>query len=238
MADSAPPTTTSEPLVALRRRRQEVIDHLTDTFARDLIDVDQFEERVNQAHRATSLAGLDKVVADLAPMDREALVRSGTPEVAIEPAVPTAGRRKRRWMVAVMSGVRRTGSWRPSSRMKLVCLMGGAEIDFREVSLPAGEIELSVTCVMGGAEIIVPPGLQVECEGIGIMGGFDHVNRAPQTPDPGAPLLRIKGLALMGGIAVSTRLPGESERDARRRLRDNRRALRDRRRRQLAGGGD
>lgn len=223
--------------MALRRRRQEVIDHLTDSFARDLIDVDQFEERVDRAHRATSLAALDTIVSDLAPVENEALVPARPPEVAIEPAVPTDRRRKRRWMVAVMSGVRRQGSWRATSRMRLVCLMGGAEIDFREVSLPAGETELSVTCVMGGAEIIVPPGLQVECEGIGIMGGFDHVNRAPATPDPGAPLLRIKGLALMGGIAVSTRLPGESERDARRRQRENRRALRDRRRRQLAGGG-
>ena len=78
---------------------------------------------------------------------------------------------------------------------------------------------------MGGVEIIVPPHLPVEAEGVAIMGGFDHVDRAPAEPDPGAPLLRVTGLAFMGGVHIEMRLPGESGRDARKRRRRERRAI-------------
>jgi hypothetical protein len=82
---------------------------------------------------------------------------------------------------------------------------------------------------MGGIEIVVPPGLAVQMHGSAIMGGFQDVNRAPANPDPDAPLLRVHGLTMMGGVSVSMRLPGESERSAARR---ERRALREERRAQ------
>ncbi|HZJ72091.1 MAG TPA: DUF1707 domain-containing protein, partial [Planctomycetota bacterium] len=57
--------TRPAPLVALRRRRQQVIDRLTEDFARDLLDVDEFDERVTRAHQASTLADLDELVTDL-----------------------------------------------------------------------------------------------------------------------------------------------------------------------------
>jgi hypothetical protein len=63
----------------------------------------------------------------------------------------------------------------------------------------------------------------VQTSGTGIMGGFQQINRAPAHPDPDAPLLRIHGFAVMGGVDVKMRLPGESDREARRRLRNERR---------------
>jgi hypothetical protein len=74
-------------------------------------------------------------------------------------------------------------------------------------------------------EIIVPPNLPVEADGVAIMGGFAHVDRAPADPDPAAPMLRVTGLALMGGVHIEMRLPGESPREARKRRRRERREL-------------
>src|SRR6266545_3254018 len=59
-------------LVALRQRRHEVIDRMTEDFARDLLDVDDFEQRVDLAHRATSLESLDELVADLESLEQGA----------------------------------------------------------------------------------------------------------------------------------------------------------------------
>jgi hypothetical protein len=70
---------------------------------------------------------------------------------------------------------------------------------------------------MGGAEIIVPPGLNVESDGIAILGGFDHTEEASLDPDPDAPILRLRGLALLGGVEVKIQLPGETAREAKRR---------------------
>jgi hypothetical protein len=225
-------------LVALRQRRQEVIDRLTEDFARDVIEVDEFEMRVDQAHRATSIEALQKVVADLEPLEASAPPIS--PEQAMElhptrtPAAALAiNRAESRWAVAVLGGVERKGSWRVPQKLKVVCVMGGAEIDFREVSLPPGVTHLRVICMMGGAEIIVPPDLAVECDGVAIMGGFEQLDRAPPKADPDAPLLRVTGFAFMGGFTISTRLPGESARQASKRQKRERRELE---RRQLASG--
>lgn len=53
------------------------------------------------------------------------------------------------------------------------------------------------------------------------MSAFENRAEGSQ-PAPGAPLLRVNGFALMSEVKVRVRLPGESERDARRRLREER----------------
>ena len=53
---------------------------------------------------------------------------------------------------------------------------------------------------MGGIEITVPEGLAVHVDGMGIFGGFDQKAEGPG--QPGAPVLRIKGAALFGGVEV------------------------------------
>jgi hypothetical protein len=110
--------------------------------------------------------------------------------------------------------------------------MGGICLDFREALLPPGATEVWIFTAMGGAEIIVPPGLAVESDGVAILGGFEHAEQADLQLDPDAPLLRLRGLALMGGVDVKIRHPGETEREAKRR----RRAEKKERRRRLRGG--
>lgn len=104
--------------------------------------------------------------------------------------------------------------------------MGGAGLDFREALLPPGETEITIIAIMGGAEIIVPPGMRVDCQGIAIMGGFDHMDEAVNL-DPSAPVLKITGFALMGGVEIQVRAPGESAKDAKLRRREERHRRRD-----------
>jgi hypothetical protein len=133
-------------------------------------------------------------------------------------------------IIAVMGGVDRSGAWQPAARNFVLGLMGGVELDFRDVPLPAGETEVFVLALMGGVDIIVPPDMIVDASGVAIMGGFGHVHQARGTPAH-APILRVRGLALMGGVDIIVRLPGESAGDAKRRLREEARA-----RKRLRGG--
>lgn len=91
--------------------------------------------------------------------------------------------------------------------------------------------EVTVFALWGGVDIIVPPGLQVECSGAGIMGAFERTpdelaDASVASSDPGSPVLRVNGVALMGGVDVSTRLPGERGKDAARRRKLARKARR------------
>jgi len=212
-----------ENLVALRDRRERVVAALTDAFARDLFDVDEYDRRVDLAHRARSLVELDDLVVDLAPLDAPTTTALTHPAQASEAALATWPDRKR-W-TAILGGFEKKGRWSVPRVMKVICFWGGATIDFREAQFAPGVTELRVTAVMGGLEVIVPPWLAVECDATAILGGFEELDRGHGEPDPGRALLRITGLAIMGGVSIETRLPGESSRQARKRVKRERKVL-------------
>ena len=198
--------------VPLERARERTIQELCAHFAADHLDAAELETRLDQAHRATALTDFRVLVADL-PVLAEAPV-SG-PLIARAPEVPA-----RRTIVSIMGGTSRKGAWTPPRHLHVLAVMGGAELDFREARFGPGTTTVTIFAAMGGVEIIVPPGLQVESEGIAIMGGFEHHGGTLSAPDPSAPVLRIGGLALVGGVDVKMRLPGETARDAKRRIRE------------------
>ena len=103
-------------------------------------------------------------------------------------------------------------------------MMGGCQLDFREAQLGPGVTEVRVLAVMGGIEILAPPDVRVDCSGIGIMGGFGIGGQYRAPTDPDAPIIRVPGLAIMGGAGVPIRNPGESASEARRRLKEEKRA--------------
>lgn len=218
--------TTPNP-IPLPRKRELIIEALCQHFARDDLGVEEFERRVDRAHRAMTLAELDGLVVDLPALPGAAsAAETSTGAVVQRPARPVQHRRPRDLVLAAMSGAVRKGHWSPAASNLAVSIMGGVELDFRDVALPPGITEINVFTIMGGTEIIVPPGLAVEMSGIAIMGEFQYMDRPAPASDPDAPVLRIGGFAFMGGVELSERLPGESAKDARRRQREERRRQR------------
>jgi hypothetical protein len=207
-------------------RRQETIDALCDAFARDEMELGEFERRVEAAHRAESALELDRLLADVGP--RPVPVRMGaSAETSAVPAHhPTAlpGQTREHEVVAgVMGGATRRGRWTPARRVNAIGIMGGVELDFREAVLAPGVTEVHAIAFWGGVQIVAPPDVRIECSGIGIMGGFDHRDDAVAPVDPMAPVIRITGIACMGGVEVRVRYPGESRREARKRVRSEKR---------------
>jgi Domain of unknown function (DUF1707)/Cell wall-active antibiotics response 4TMS YvqF len=225
-------------LARVHDARERAIAALSDGFANDVLDVDEFERRVTLAHTSESAEEIAALTDDLPlPLalaaSSTALGASPAPTVALATTPPDDGAAPET-VYAIFGGVERRGSWTVPRRWRVVATFGGALLDLREARFPTGVIDLEVRAVLGGVQILVPPGLAVEVRGTAIMGGFQNVNRAPAHPDPDAPLLRIHGLAFMGGVDITMRLPGESEHQAhhRRKIesRQERRALRDTRR--------
>jgi hypothetical protein len=229
MTDNLPQTT-------LKLRRDQTIVLLCDHFAQDRLEVEEFEARLDRAHRAATVAELDALLQDLPAITTPAPETSGRDArdmLARGTRAVAEAVRGSRTLLAIMGGVERKGRWTPARRNVVIAVMGGAALDFREVTLPPGRTDVVIFCMMGGVEIIVPPTLAVDASGVAIMGGFEHSAALPA--DPAAPVLRINGLCLMGGVEILVRYPGESAKDARERQREERRALRDERRR-LRGG--
>jgi hypothetical protein len=206
-----------ENLIALRDRREGVIGALTEHFARDVFDVDEYDRRIDLAHRARTMAELDDLVVDLAPVPQTALATRAEPSAEALAAWPE----KKRW-VAIFGGIEKKGRWNAPRKMSGTAIFGGGELDLREAVFAPGVTELRLTAVFGGFHIIVPPWLAVEVDATAIFGGFEEMERGHGEPDPGRSLLRISGLAMFGGVSIETRMPGESARDAKKRVKKER----------------
>ena len=56
--------------------------------------------------------------------------------------------------------------------------------------------------VFGGMSITVPPEMRVVDSGVAIFGGRDVSGETSESEGPDAPLLRIQGACVFGGISV------------------------------------
>jgi hypothetical protein len=213
------------PPTPLGQTRQVTIDALCEHFANDAMDVEEFERRIDVAHKAANVDELRELLRDLPGGGLPVPTGAGAQAVSARgySVVPADQVRQNGYAIAILGGTRRMGRWAPARVNNAIAFCGGAELDFREAALGPGVTELRVVAIWGGVDIIVPPGLNVESHGMGIMGGFDHVADSDVRADPTAPTLRISGVALMGGVDITVRHPGESARDARQRRRQERR---------------
>ena len=198
MADPTP--------VPLEQTRQQVIQQLCEHFAVDNLTADALETRLDRAHSAATLAELRALVEDL-------------PVVAQDAEVPGPARSaymaERQIVIGIMGGAEKKGVWTPPTTLYVIAVMGGVDLDLREARFGPGVTEIVVFALMGGVEIVVPPGVHVDMNGLAVMGGFGQTGYAAPPADPRAPVLRIGGFCLMGGVDVQVRYPGERPRDAR-----------------------
>jgi hypothetical protein len=204
----------------LRELRERTIERLSAHYAYDELDLEDFERRVELVEKAGSEAELLEIVRDL-----------GEPKSALVPVARAGALAARdvpdkRSIMSIFGGTTRRGSWTVPRQLRVVAVMGGAEVDFREADFGSGVHEVRVFALFGGITVIVPPDVRVEVDGTGVLGGFDDQTTSNVPAGATDPSLRIRGVALLGGIEVCERLPGESAREARRRIKRESKARR------------
>ncbi len=199
----------SEGKPALRASREATLAALIKHFSADRLSVSEYERRLDVAHRARTREELDALLRDL-PGHRP--VAAGKKE-----AKPTRRREGRppskgsssdsAFLFAVMGGSERKGQWQPPDTIHAFAFWGGVELDFRHAVLEHDVYTIDAWAIMGGVEITVPPDVRVDTGGIALLGGFTHESQAESASDPRVPLIRVGGLALMGGVEVKVKEP-------------------------------
>ncbi|MEW2632016.1 DUF1707 domain-containing protein [Streptomyces sp. NPDC048389] len=189
--------------------RERVAERLRDAVAEGRLDMDEFDQRLDAAYRA-------RTHGDLAPLVRDLPAPAG-PGAAVAPASGSAPDRgswsgrvgdpaTSKFAFSFWGGFMRRGSWTVGRRFTAFTLMGGGELDLRDAHFEDPVSVIDCVAIMGGIQVTVPPGLNVEVKGIGLMGGFDESGRVEADPDPAAPRVIVRGLALMGGVGVERKL--------------------------------
>lgn len=218
---TTPPQPTNPPgpadMRASTEDRERVALVLQTAMAEGRITADELSERLGIVYQAKTLGELEPVTRDLPghrPLVTE-VPRSGIPHSAPTPQpqhVPAATYTSSS-AIAIMSGAERKGIWAVPETFGAVAIMGGVEIDLTEAVFAAGEVTINAFAFCGGIEIKVPDDVLVQEDGVGIMGGFD--SRVPPSNDLPRAIVRVRGVALMGGVEVR-RL---SDKERRKRLR-------------------
>jgi hypothetical protein len=160
---------------------------LTEAAAQGRLAMSEYEERLAKAYAAQTYDELDRLSADLP--DVAVVNNNGGP---CHPAPSTL-------LLAIMSGFERRGRWNVPQRVTSFALFGGGVIDLRYADFTSPEVEIHSYSIFGGQTILLPPEVNVDVRGIGVMGAFDHVG---ELGSPGAPRVTIRGFSLWGSVGV------------------------------------
>ncbi|HET8970273.1 MAG TPA: DUF1707 domain-containing protein [Candidatus Nanopelagicales bacterium] len=208
-----------DPVDPLRMRasdadRERVAGVLREAYADGRLSPVEHEERLAEVYRATTYGELVPVLHDLpVPPGTLAVPAGGSSEVvgvagvvsrapAGSPVVVTdLADQGEKHTVAIFGGFERKGRWVVAPKLNATCIFGGGSLDLSEAVLTSQETEIQVACIFGGLEIIVPEGIAVQVSAAAVFGG----NSAPPEGQPpaGAPLVRVTGAAVFGGVGVN-----------------------------------
>jgi len=104
-------------------------------------------------------------------------------------------------MYAIMGASIRRATGNAPSRGELFAMMGGIELDLRQVVPPQGPIVLEVFACAGGVEVIVPETWRVHSDIVPIAGAVeDRTTRSGQ--GAAETTLELRGTVVMGGVVV------------------------------------
>lgn len=181
------------------------------------------DERLRDVYAARFRRDLEPITADLGPTET-----SPAPTTASAPVGRPLGRIDRpstSWSVAVLSGAQKRGEWTPGHTHSVVAFWGGAQLAFRDAriddagltvaavaimagieidlrGIPAGvEVTVQAVAIMAGIEVVVDQDTRVEEGGVGFLGAFEDASGAPRGTS--GPRVRVRGVALLGGVSVS-----------------------------------
>ena len=181
--------------------RERVAEVLRKAAGDGRLDIEELEERLESAYAAKTYGELVPITQDL-PVAGASHLMSVTEPVPSQ--APVGGVPMTSNAIAIFGGAERKGAWVVPHQFNAFAMFGGIELDLRQATLEARDVTITAVAIMGGVDIVVPDDLTVMVDGAGILGGFaDSTKRSTPAPPPGAPVVRVKGMALFGGVSVS-----------------------------------
>lgn len=181
----------------LEQQKSTLLDQLSHSFSQDRITLEEYERLVESVASVRSSTELQTLSRSIAVYPRGEAAQGAAQYSHEEHS------RGPQMSLAILSGSELKGRFVASRNHRAIAVLGGVDIDLRYAEIPAEGIDIEAFAVLGGVEITVPDDLNVVTRGMGILGGFSGGNN--QSHIPGAPVVRVRGLALLGGVEIKVR---------------------------------
>ena len=178
---------------ALLPARERVIARLTDSFARDVLSVEEFERRLSRAYEAGTVEALDALAVDLPAV--------APPDAPAPPAGPPLR------IASVLSNVIRSGPQELPRRLEMRSWLGNLELNLSGARLPPGMTEIALDVFLGNIEIRLPHDVRVDDETNAMLASFecrqrDRAMGSGEPSDP-RPVVRFTGRIVLGNVTVT-----------------------------------
>ena len=160
--------------------RDESIAVLKDALVCGQLTFDEFDERVELAHRART--------------DRELAALTSDLKLAVD--APVARYR------VIRSQLVHRGAWRVPPRSSWLALFGTIVLDLRHARFAGDEVELRIRNVFGTVTVIVPASIALEVDGRGLFGRRVIDPPAWRPVPAGAPRMSIRVRGIGGGLYI------------------------------------
>jgi hypothetical protein len=168
--------------------REQVVLRLRDASAEGRLTFEELADRTALAYRATTHAELQPLTADL--------------PATSSPTALVSGRGRRRWLVALLAPVTRSGRHASGERNVVLSLFAPAQLDLRQAQLPAGEAVITIVSLFAPVFVTVPEHIDVDASVVALLAPV-HEGSSGDVP-PHAPRVRIRGVSVCGPVFVQT----------------------------------
>lgn len=169
----------------LSQQRQKAVEILNHCYTADLLDLAELENRLALVERAATLDDLDRVLADVPEEYR----RSGVASVGLSDAESVVCKMSNK---TVADGLLLTKVFRAEVSM------GKLVLDYRNLPLPEGNLEVQLQVSMGNCLIRLPDGVLVENR------LKETMSTVRERPDVGARARPMTVLRLTGEVNMSS----------------------------------
>lgn len=176
--------------VGVPARREEVTEILNEAFARNVIELEELEERLGAVQDARYLEELNKLIADLPdlipPPNESPIIKPYTHKIIL-------GTRKL------------SGEWLSARDAEIKVILGSLTLDFRTLSLPPGMTTINLSVVMSTLFLVVPPGLRLKHNIRDILSTVqtdELVNRVKNTSEA---VLHLKGSCILSTFLINVK---------------------------------
>jgi len=180
--------------------REEVIDQLIVNYAQEVLSLEAFERRLDQALACSDAIELCQLVADLEITADESYVDQKREELILESGYDYGATRDVEYAVNIFGGSSHGGAWTVPKEIRMLNLFGGGEIDFTEARFTHPSVRIRVLTLFGGANIYVREDINTVSNILSLFGGTN--NSAPSHRNSHAPVVIVEGLVIFGGTDI------------------------------------